>query len=116
MDETLKTRLQNLEEQLLTSRVRLSRQALREILAEEFFEIGSSGRILYRDEPISEDGIGEVQMELSDFSIQELSEDIVLATYRIFNVTENQYSLRSSIWKYTDNRWRLVFHQGTKCI
>ncbi|TDR53491.1 hypothetical protein DFP96_10479 [Listeria rocourtiae] len=58
MDEKLKTQLQNLEEQLLTPKVRLSRQALREILAEEFFEIGSSGRILYREEPISENGIG----------------------------------------------------------
>ncbi|MBC1434340.1 DUF4440 domain-containing protein [Listeria rocourtiae] len=116
MDEKLKTQLQNLEEQLLTPKVRLSRQALREILAEEFFEIGSSGRILHREEPISENGIGEVQMELSDFNIQELSEDVVLATYRIFNVPENQYSLRSSIWRYKDDKWKLVFHQGTKCI
>ncbi|SQC56251.1 Uncharacterized protein conserved in bacteria [Listeria newyorkensis] len=72
--------------------------------------------MLYKNESIGEEGIGEVEMALSDFEIQELAEDVVLATYRIFNVTQKQESLRSSIWKFKDARWQLVFHQGTKCI
>lgn len=25
-----------------------------------------------------------------------------------------EHTLRSSIWKYRDNRWQMFFHQGTK--
>ncbi|WP_425489641.1 DUF4440 domain-containing protein [Listeria portnoyi] len=116
IDRSLKAHLQYLEEQLLKPEIRSSREALQRILAEDFFEFGSSGRVLYKNETIGEDGIGEVQMQLRDFEIQELAEDVVLATYRIFNVTQQQQSLRSSIWKFKDARWQLIFHQGTKCI
>ncbi|EUJ29506.1 DUF4440 domain-containing protein [Listeria cornellensis] len=116
MDNSLKTALQQLEEQLLKPEIRSSREALQCILAEDFFEFGSSGRVLYKNESISEDGIGEVEMALSDFEIRELAENVVLATYRIFNAAQKQESLRSSIWKFNDARWQLVFHQGTKCI
>ncbi|MBA3927404.1 DUF4440 domain-containing protein [Listeria sp. W9-0585] len=116
MDRSLKAHLQHLEEQLLKPEIRSSREALQRILAEDFFEFGSSGRVLYKNEPIGEEGIGEVQMQLRDFEIQELADDVVLATYRIFNVTQQQQTLRSSIWKFKDARWQLVFHQGTKCI
>lgn len=116
MGHSLKAHLQHLEEQLLHPEVRSSREALQRILAEDFFEFGSSGRVLYKNESIGEEGIGKVEMRLSDFEIQELAGDVVLATYRIFNVTQKQESLRSSIWKFKDARWQLVFHQGTKCI
>lgn len=26
---------------------------------------------------------------------------------------EKKYSLRSSIWRYFDDKWRIIFHQGT---
>ena len=26
---------------------------------------------------------------------------------------DKKYSLRSSIWKYYDGKWKMVFHQGT---
>lgn len=116
MEASLKMHLQYLEKQLLKPEIRSSREALQRILAEDFFEFGSSGRVLYKNESISEDGIGEVAMDLNDFEIRELAENVFLATYRIFNAMEKQESLRSSIWKFKDDRWQLVFHQGTKCI
>lgn len=109
----LKEHLRKLEEMLLRPDIRMSVNELRNILADNYFEIGSSGKILYKD-GIPPGGIGIVNMQLSEFEIHPLSDKIVLATYRIFNKETQQYTLRSSIWKYMENRWQLVFHQGTK--
>ncbi|MBC2022013.1 DUF4440 domain-containing protein [Listeria booriae] len=116
MDQDLKALLQKQEEQLLRPEIRTSKEGLNQLLATDFFEFGSSGRVLYRGEEIDEAGIGVVDMQLSDFEIKSLAEDVVLATYRIFNVEQKQSSLRSSIWKFQNNRWQLVFHQGTKTM
>jgi len=29
------------------------------------------------------------------------------------NRTDKKYSLRSSIWKYCNGKWKMFFHQGT---
>nr|WP_185426060.1 DUF4440 domain-containing protein [Listeria weihenstephanensis] len=114
--ETLKRHLLALEEKLLHADVRGSAAELNKILADGFFEIGSSGRVLYKEEPIAEAGIGEVEMALTNYEIQIVTAEVVLATYRIFDVTKKQHSLRSSLWKFQEDHWQLVFHQGTKSI
>ena len=111
---SLEEHLRRLEESLLQPDVRTSKDRLAAILDEDFFEFGSSGRVLYRDGGIAEEGIGTVRMTLSDFEIHPLSEEIVLATYRIYNEISKQHSLRSSIWKLKDGKWKMRFHQGTK--
>lgn len=97
---SLKEHLRQLEEKLLKPEIRTSQKELNNLLAVNFFEFGSSGKVLYKDEGIGEEGIGEVKMTLSDFEIYPLSEEIVLTTYRIFNEVKKQHSLRSSIWKW----------------
>ncbi|MEI2666211.1 nuclear transport factor 2 family protein [Rossellomorea sp. LJF3] len=114
MNKTLKDHLHQLEENLLKPETRSSKTELTRILAEGFFEIGSSGKILYQDQEISEEGIGLVKMTMDHFEVQALSDEIVLTTYRIFNEETHQHSLRSSIWKWADERWQMVFHQGTR--
>lgn len=84
------------------------------LLSDNFFEFGSSGKVLYKDEDIGEATLEIVKMTMSDFEIHSLSEEIVLATYRIYNELNNQHSLRSSIWKVVDGQWKMHFHQGTK--
>jgi hypothetical protein len=113
-NDELKSHIRKLEENLLKPEVRSARNELKKLLSDDFFEIGSSGKLLYKDEEISEEGIGIVKMKLSDFELHPLSDDIVLATYRIFNELNGQHSLRSSIWKRNDGVWKMVFHQGTK--
>jgi hypothetical protein len=113
-ESSLKEHLRQLEEKLLKPEIRTSKKELNNLLADNFFEFGSSGKVLYKDEGIGEGGIGEVKMTLSDFEIHPLSEDIVLTTYRIFNEGKKQHSLRSSIWKFRDGKWKMFFHQGTK--
>lgn len=109
----LKVHIKQLEEKLLTPEVLSSKTELKKLLADEFFEFGSSGRVLYKDEDF-ESGIGIIRVTLSDFDIHPLSENIVLATYRTFNEQTKQHALRSSIWKQNEGVWKMVFHQGTK--
>lgn len=109
----LRDHLLHLEEKLLTSEVRSSKMELKKLLADEFFEFGSSGRVLYKNEDF-EDGIGIIEVTLSEFEIHPLSDEIVLATYRTFNEQTKQHALRSSIWKLNEGVWKMVFHQGTK--
>ena len=111
---SLKEQLLQLEEKLLKPEIRKSKDELSKLLADTFFEFGSSGKVLYKDEDIGEMTLGEVRMTLSDFEIHPLSEEIVLTTYRIFNEVNEQHSLRSSIWKIVDGNWKMHFHQGTK--
>lgn len=88
-ESSLKEHLRQLEEKLLKPEIRTSQKELNSLLAVNFFEFGSSGKVLYKDEGIGEEGIGEVKMTLSDFEIHPLSEEIVLTTYRIFNEVKN---------------------------
>jgi len=59
----------------------------------------------------------ELFWEIRDFEIKELSNDCILALYKVIKHDEpnesKKYSLRSSIWKYTDEKWKMLFHQGT---
>lgn len=104
---SLRECLYQLEERLLKPGVRTSQKELKKILAADFFEFGSSGKVLYKN------GIGVVKMTLSDFEVHPLSKDVALTTYQIFNEMNNQHSLRSSIWKFREGRWQMYFHQGT---
>ena len=113
-DLSIKKQLLQLEEKLLKSEIRTSKEELTNLLADTFFEFGSSGKVLYKDENISEMTLGEVRMQLSSFEIHPLSEEIILTTYKIYNKMNKQHSLRSSIWKLIDGRWKMYFHQGTK--
>ena len=110
----LKKHLFQLENKLLLPEIRTSKEEVMNLLSDNFFEFGSSGKVLYKDEDISEATLGIVKMTMSDFEIHSLSEEIVLATYRIYNELNNQHSLRSSIWKVVDGQWKMHFHQGTK--
>lgn len=112
--KSLKEQLLQLEEKLLEPEIRTSKEELSNLLADNFFEFGSSGKVLYKEENVGEMSLSVVQMKLSDFEIYPMSEEIVLTTYRIYNEMNNQHSLRSSIWKLIDGRWKMHFHQGTK--
>lgn len=110
---SLKDVLLNLEKKLLKPEIRTSKDELTNLLSEDFFEFGSSGRVLYKNKSVREVSLGVVRMKLSDFEIHPLSEQIVLTTYRIYNEVNKQHSLRSSIWKLSDGTWKMQFHQGT---
>jgi hypothetical protein len=55
--------------------------------------------------------------EIRDFEISQLSNECLLATYKLIKHNEPnediKYSLRSSIWKLLEGKWKMTFHQGT---
>jgi hypothetical protein len=108
----LKKHLLELEQQLLEPNTRTTPAELDKLLADDFFEFGSSGRVWYKKDCVG-GGLSVRKMSLSNFEIYPLSEDVVLATYHIKDETSMQNTLRSSIWKYIDGRWQMFFHQGT---
>ncbi len=105
-------RLRHLEEGMWATPTRSDRDWMDRHLAPGFHEVGRSGRRWTRDEilaaPVSEiDSL----IPLPDFSVRQLSEDVVLVTYR--SVVAGLSSLRSSIWRQSAEGWLLEFHQGT---
>jgi len=106
-----------LEERLLQPDVRKSAEDLDELLADDFMEIGSSG--IYNKRQIIESLKDEppTKRSLSDFKAFTLAPNVILVTYRLIQHSPSDrlpvYSIRSSIWKFLDSRWQMVFHQGT---
>ncbi|MDX6151538.1 DUF4440 domain-containing protein [Marinococcus sp. PL1-022] len=104
--------IRQLEEDLLKPSIRRSAVEVSRLLAEDFQEIGASGRIFTREDVIF--GLEEerpVHRTVADYKTKPLSEHLYLATYTV--TSELGTSLRSSIWRKTDSSWELVFHQGT---
>jgi glyoxylase I family protein len=79
------------------------------LLADDFREFGRSGTVWTRDSiaPLLERGAVAEGVRLDDFEVHELSDGVVLVTYR------GAMALRSSIWIRRAGRWQLRFHQGT---
>lgn len=93
--------LRYLEERLLRLDVRKSAQAVADLLADEFMEFGSSGRIFDKQQIIAalQDEL-PIQRSLLDFKTVVLAPGVVLTTYRaVRRTTEGQaiYTLVSSI-------------------
>jgi hypothetical protein len=109
---SLKEHICQLEQLLLQPEIRTSPEELSKLLADEFFEFGSSGTVWYKKDMVSA-GIDVRKLTLHDFELHTLAPDVVLATYRVVDETRKQHTLRSSIWKLKDGRWQMVFHQGT---
>jgi hypothetical protein len=115
--QDLAAHLFRLEQQLLKPSIRRDTAALTSLLAEDFREFGSSGRIYTRQQIIEALAAESPHtIALSDMFCQQLAEDIALLTYRSTRTIEldaASHALRSSLWIYRDHRWQMLFHQGT---
>jgi hypothetical protein len=112
--------LLSLEKQLMDSDFRKDREQVSALLAEDFREFGSSGRVWSRatilDLLVSEKTYTAPAIE--DFAIRSIGPETLLVTYGTLRATTesgtSQASLRCSIWVLRENRWQIIFHQGTK--
>jgi hypothetical protein len=116
----LKERILQLEKELLKSEVRKSSQKINEILSDDFIEFCSSGNIYcYKNGDIFQEKDDELEnnWRILDFEIKELSDDCILALYKVIKLNEKnekkRSSIRSSIWKLHYGKWKMIFHQGT---
>lgn len=118
--ELITKQIFELENELLKSETRKSAEKISELLSEDFVEYCSSGTIYhYNKGDIFDEGStsSEINYEIEEFTTKQLSNDCILATYKVIKHNElnedKKYSLRSSIWKLSDEKWKMIFHQGT---
>lgn len=114
----LAAQIKNLEIELLKPATRHSLERLNELLADDFMEIGASGKRYNKQDVLNVlPASVEKQFVLLEFEVKELSPQIVLATYRIekeiTGSDKENCSLRSSVWQKQNGQWRIIFHQGT---
>lgn len=115
--ENLKEIIYKLETDLLRPEVRKSVERLDEFLADDFIEYGSSGLVYKKD-----DILKRLPLEVStlytlyDFEVILLSTNIIQSRFKTERInldgTKTQ-SLRTSLWKNSDDKWQMSFHQGT---
>jgi glyoxylase I family protein len=112
--EALAAELKELEELLLVPDVRKSTRLV-ELLADEFIEFGSSGRVYTRDDLVTAlKDEAPVAQTTSDFRVTHLAPDVALLTYRIRRHSQPAVdTLRCSVWRRTNGKWQMLFHQGT---
>ena len=117
----IKNELHRLELRLLEPAVRKSPKALGELLDKGFWEIGANGESYDRKGIIRVLGTGggSPVVSIREFEAVLLAPGTALATFKYFRAATKEKaagaSWRSSIWKRAHGRWRLVFHQGTRC-
>jgi hypothetical protein len=116
--DALVRELHRLESSLLEPEVRTSRERLDALLADDFLEFGSSGRIWRRDDVLSDLPEQALQRyHVTHFEVRELAPDVALSTFRVVRTPQSgaptQRSLRVSIWQKQAAGWRMIFHQGT---
>ena len=109
--------LKSLEEMLLRPEVRRSREQMDAVLAADFVEYGSSGRIYDKAAILETAGKSfDGQLSLEGFSAKTLAPTVALVNYRsVLRRADGSESRtnRSSVWLHTGKDWKLVFHQGT---
>lgn len=114
-----KHELQLLEERLLDPQVRRSPHVMDQLIADEFLEFGSSGRIWRKADVLTElpaqPPLGASRV--SEFKAVALGDQHALVTYRLFVEGDPpDQSWRSSVWKRAGAGWQMVFHQGTRIL
>ena len=116
----IKEHLKSLEEKLLNLGVRKSVEEFFQLLADDYTEFGSSGKVYNKKDTIEalrKKPAGQISAH--DFKVNLLTPEVALVTYTAVkrdNANNETASLRSSLWKKTGEKWQIVFHQGTNKI
>jgi len=94
-----------------------SRADFDRMMAEDFWEVGASGRVYSRDfvlETLPERSHAptEDHWVLTDFACREVAPQVFLTTYQL-EQDGGRLSRRSTLWRYTAEGWKILYHQGT---
>jgi hypothetical protein len=111
-----RTTLDRLEESLWRDETRFDYKFMDEVVGQDFFEFGRSGRIYERADTLSapRQPIDAI-LPLPNLKIRLLNQDTAQVTYDsiVKRIGVVDYGRRSSIWTRTEKGWGLRFHQGT---
>ena len=111
--------LRRLEENFINPGYRANPEIAAEVFADDFIEVGKSGRCFTKAEIISDLKSESFSGDrvITGFKAKALAQGLVLVTYLITtqdkNTNKTSQSVRSSIWKHHEDRWQILFHQGT---
>lgn len=117
---TIKQQLIELEQLLVQPATRLSAELLNRYLADDFYEIGASGRCFGKAD-VLERLPTETPPVITqqDFACRVLADGLAQLTYRATIQRQGDdtvvYSIRSSIYRFDGEKWQMIFHQGTAC-
>ena len=102
----------DLEKKLHKAEVRKKRETLDTLLADDFCEIGTSGKF-YSTRDILERLPSEAEFEIEsfDFKTRSISTNLLQIFYK--TSSKHSRSFRNSIWRFEDGIWQIIFHQGT---
>lgn len=112
--------LWQLELKLLQTDLMLNSTLIDNLISSDFEEINSNGQVNSRVEVVNwllhKDK--NIHWSLTDFRIRELADDVILVIYIAKRHDDpnraNKGSIRSSIWKHKNQRWKILFHQASK--
>jgi ribonuclease HI len=115
MDDTVLAAVLDLERELQSPTARADEGRLRELLAPDFTEVGSSGRAWDRE---SRGGRGPGPAEdedtppigIHDLAGRVIAPGVVLVSW---DSDTGRRARRTSIWCERDSGWQQVHHQGT---
>lgn len=110
--------IRQLEMELLSMDTRRDAERLNELIADEFTEIGKTGRIYTKKKVIEAlNDEDDFEAEIVSWKVTFLTDTIALAIYTVLqHKGENNFgqsSIRSSIWRSSGGQWQIIYHQGT---
>ncbi|EAC9532414.1 hypothetical protein E3Z71_00770 [Listeria monocytogenes] len=114
--ELTKENFQKLDEIHLSLENRHSMSEIIDILSESYIEITQSGVVKDYAYYKSLTTLGDNSLKIMEYDIKVLDETKVLSYYKLKNLSENNYTMRSNIWIIENGSWKLTFHQGTKIV
>ena len=97
------------------------RAYLESLIADDYFEVGGSGRI-YSRERVIETVVDRydreepaVEYEVDEFEVRQIAPHMYLTTYTLSQPDghETRVTRRSTIWTASSGEWQVVYHQGT---
>jgi hypothetical protein len=106
------------EEKLLENGFRANAKKIEELIDDNCIEIAESGKqSSYRSGDNFENADGELYIISDTIKCIYLSENCRLLVYTAAKVKKNvrMKSSCSSIWKKSDDKWKMVFHHRTSC-
>ena len=111
----LQQHLYELEERLLHPDRAEDRAALISLLAEDYQEFCSNGKVANYELAVEYILNHKPRAAtIHHYVVTPLSDVSALATYRLTTAVAVTY--RSSIWVFRNDRWQLFFHQGTEAV
>src|SRR3954470_14247623 len=111
--------LRDLEIKVMTAAGERRAADLRDLVADDFLEIGASGRTYTKAQVLAAIETAPLRkFQIEDFKIVASGDDWAMVSYRAGerSAKTSTASLRSTLWVERSGKWQIVFHQGTNVL